>query len=281
VSRKRWTDEGGQLAYTVCGMSPQNVIGRPRVIVSSTASIDGRITFSRHERLLDPDVGRRWQSLWPPDVPELIEQRAGHIEERHHPTVELEGSGTFVPDIAAEVAGIPGQHDPARLRRDWLPKQSPKWFVVVDSRGRVPWSFTGNADVSLLVLACDRTPLSYLAWLRELGVPYLVAGSEKVNLPLVLAKMRVLLSTACVVSEGGGGTNGGLLRQGLVDELQMIWFPAVIGGADTPSSFDGDALMPGEAPCAMNHRATVIGRHGSVWSWFETARQYDGPTPTL
>lgn len=137
----------------------------------------------------------------------------------------------------------------------------------------MPWSFTGNADVSLLVLACDRTPLSYLAWLRELGVPYLVAGSEKVNLPLVLAKMRVLLSTACVVSEGGGGINGGLLRQGLVDELQMIWFPVVIGGADTPSSFDGDALMPREAPCAMTHRATVIGRHGSVWSWFETARE--------
>ena len=260
-------------------MSRQNVLRRPRVIVSSTASLDGRVTFTRRERLLTPDVGSRWQSEWPPDVPELIDQRAANIEDRHHPTVVLEGSGTFVADTAGEVAGVQREHYPSELRRDWLPKQSPKWFAVTDGRGRVPWSFTGDADVSLLVLACDRTPLSYLAWLRELGVPYLLAGSERVNLPHALEKMRILLSATCVVSEGGGGINGAPLRAGLLDELQMIWFPAVIGGADTPSSFDGDPLLPGESPCAMMHRGTVIGRHGSIWSWFETAaEQYDGPT---
>jgi 2,5-diamino-6-(ribosylamino)-4(3H)-pyrimidinone 5'-phosphate reductase len=46
------------------------------VIVSSTASLDGRITFSRREHLLTPQVGHRWESHWPPDVPDLIAQRA-------------------------------------------------------------------------------------------------------------------------------------------------------------------------------------------------------------
>jgi 2,5-diamino-6-(ribosylamino)-4(3H)-pyrimidinone 5'-phosphate reductase len=253
-------------------MSTPKVSRRPRVIVSSTASVDGRITFSRRERLLTPDVGRRWESHWPPDVPGLIAQRAANIEERHHPTVVLEGSGTFVPDTADPVTGIPGQHNPSELRQDWLPKQSSRWFAVIDSRGRVPWSFISNADISLLVLVCTCTPLSYLAWLRALEVPYLLAGDDRVNLPLALQKIQSLLTATCVVSEGGGGINGALLRSGLVDELQMIWFPIVVGGADTPSTFDGDALAPGDAPCAMTHRGTVIGRYGSIWSRYESSR---------
>lgn len=134
---------------------------------------------------------------------------------------------------------------------------------MIDGRGSVPWSFTGDADMSLLVLACERTPLPYLAWLRTLKVPYLLVGGDRVDLAVALEKMRSLVATTSVVSHGGGGTNGALLRGGLVDELQMIWLPAVIGGADTPSSFDGDELRPSEAPCRMTHLGTVIGRHGN------------------
>jgi riboflavin biosynthesis pyrimidine reductase len=237
---------------------------RPHVIVSSTASLDGRITLSRSERLLTPEAGRRWKSYWPPDVPDLIAQRAANIEERHQPTVYLEGSGSFVSDTA--VVGIEGGGPD--LRCDWLPKVAPKWFVVVDGRGRVPWSFTGTADMSLLVLVSAGTPLPYLAWLRTIEVPYLLAGDDRVDLALALNKIGQHLGTTCVVSEGGGGINGALLRGGLVDELQMIWFPAVIGGTDTPSTFDGDSLV---SPLSMTHRGTIIGAHGSIWSRYETA----------
>jgi riboflavin biosynthesis pyrimidine reductase len=185
--------------------------------------------------------------------------------------VFLEGSGTFVADTAGPVAGIAGRHDPSDLRHDWLPKLAPKWLAVVDGRGRVPWSFTGDADVSLLILVSARTPLAYLAWLRTLKVPYLLAGNDLVDLGLALKKIKHLLRATCVVSEGGGGINGALLRSNLVDEIQMIWFPAVIGGAATPSSFDGNSLTPQQAPLSMTHRGTIVGRHGSIWSRYEAA----------
>ncbi len=101
-------------------------------------------------------------------------------------------------------------------------------------------------------------------------MPYLLAGDDRVDLRLALNKIRHFLGATCVVSEGGGGINGALLRGGLVDEIQMIWFPAVIGGAGTPSSFDGDSLAPEETPLSMTHRGTIVGQHGSIWSRYET-----------
>jgi riboflavin biosynthesis pyrimidine reductase len=38
--------------------------------------------------------------------------------------------------------------------------------------------------------------------------------------------------------EGGGGANGGFLRAGLVDELNLILCPAVDGAKGAPSVFD-------------------------------------------
>src|SRR5258707_13747445 len=78
----------------------QDGITRPRVIVSVTATADGRVTLSRMERLLDDDPNLRWEATWPPDVGDLLMRRATAIEQRHHPTVVLEGSGTFVADDA-------------------------------------------------------------------------------------------------------------------------------------------------------------------------------------
>ena len=56
----------------------------------------------------------------------------------------------------------------------------------------------------------------------------------RMHLSVALEKIQGLLRARCVVSKGGGGINGALLRAGLVDELQMLWYPPVIGGAGTP-----------------------------------------------
>src|SRR5690348_14766408 len=88
---------------------------RPRVIVSVTATADGRVTLSRMERLLDDGPNRRWKATWPPDTEDL--------------------------------------------RTDFLPYRSPRWFAVVDSRGRVAWTYKGDEETSLLVIGSRSTPL--------------------------------------------------------------------------------------------------------------------------
>jgi 2,5-diamino-6-(ribosylamino)-4(3H)-pyrimidinone 5'-phosphate reductase len=242
---------------------------RPRVIVSVTATADGRVTLSRAERLLDDGPNGRWKSTWPPDADGLLARRAAAIEQRHHPTVVLEGSGTFVADDAGSLT-LPDTSVPADvLWTDFLPYPSPRWFAVVDARGRVAWTHKGDEETSLLVIVSHSTPLPYLAVLRQERIPYLIAGARQVDLSSALAKIRTQLGATCLVSEAGGGLNGALLRAGLVDELHIITVPALIGGLGTPSVMDGPPLGTGSFPVPLRAVDVQVGAHGTIWAHYE------------
>jgi riboflavin biosynthesis pyrimidine reductase len=252
-------------------------ITRPRVIVSVTATADGRVALSRMERLLDDGPNRRWKAAWPPDAADLLTRRATAIEQRHHPTVVLEGSGTFVADDAGSL-DLPGTSVPADvLWTDFLPRRSTRWFAVVDARGRVAWTHKGDEETSLLVIASHSTPLPYLARLRQERIPYLLAGTHRVDLRHALAKIRRRLGAACLVSEAGGGLNGALLRAGLVDELHVITVPALIGGLGTPSIMDGPPLEPGSLPEQLRAMDVHVGSHGTIWAHYEVVPGHVAP----
>ncbi|MDQ0374735.1 RibD family protein [Cellulomonas humilata] len=241
---------------------------RPRVVLSVTATVDGRVSLGREERLLDDDVDRRWRSIWPPDVEELLARRATAIE-RLQPTAVLEGSGTFVAGTAGPVE-LPDTDGQAWT--DFVPHRTPKWFVVVDGRGRVPWSHKGDAITSLLVLVSRSTPSTYLAHLRREEIPYLVVGTARVDLELALIRLREVLGVECVVAESGGGLNGALLDAGLVDELHVLTVPGLVGGLSTPSIMDGPERRPGTSPIALRATHVEVGSHGSVLASYAVVR---------
>jgi 2,5-diamino-6-(ribosylamino)-4(3H)-pyrimidinone 5'-phosphate reductase len=258
-------------------LAGQDGIARPRVIVSVTATVDGRVTLSRMERLLDDGPNLRWRATWPPDAGDLLARRAAAIEQRHHPTVVLEGSGTFVADDAGSLP-LPDTSVPADvLWTDFLPYRGTRWFAVVDSRGRVAWAHKGDEETSLLVIASRGTPLPYLAHLRQERIPYLLAGARRVDLTVALAKIRTQLGAQCLVSEAGGGLNGALLRGGMVDELHIITVPALIGGLGTPSIMDGVPLEPGSLPQQLRALDVQVGAHGTIWAHYEVVAGYSGP----
>jgi len=213
----------------------RDFVARPRVIVSVIATVDGRVTLSRAERLLDEVPNRSWRTLWPADADEMLARRSAWIEQRYQPSVVLQGSGTFVNDDTGPLE-LPDTETDEDLWNDFLPHKSRRWFAVVDGRGRVGWRFKGDGETSLLVITSRSAPLPYLAYLRRESIPYLVAGDERVNLRAVLVKIRELLGAESVVSDAGGGLNGALIASGLVDKLHVIMSPdSLVAPAPPPS----------------------------------------------
>ncbi|TEU16101.1 MAG: deaminase [Anaerolineales bacterium] len=251
-------------------------MNRPRVVTHAVASVDGRITLAPDVLLLYGD--ERWQAIAgsSDDVYERLKLT-------YKPQVFLEGSGSFVlsstePEPLPPVAG-----DPQSLYQDFLPDDvvhrpgHQGWFTAVDSRGRVRWfykEFEGWEGWHLLVLVAHHTPPEYLAYLQRERIPYLVAGEKRVDLPAALEKLGSQLRVTCVVSTAGGKLNGALLRAGLIDEISIEFFPAVIGGPETPSLFDAPALKPDEWPTRLKLISAQIQAEGRVGLRYQVVSEH-------
>jgi riboflavin biosynthesis pyrimidine reductase len=202
-----------------------------RLVTFNIASVDGRIAVSSSTpSWLDP----RWKPL---DRFEPVDALS-----LHGARVSLQGSNSFTGRDA------PGanfeDHAGARVPTgDFLPESlgahHGPWYVVLDSRARVRWTAFEMDGTRLAVLMSGATPAAYRAFLRELDVPYLEAGQDRVDLARALDRLGEVFGADCVVSDAGGVLNGVLLRSGLVDEIDIQFLPVVVGRAGAPAMFEG------------------------------------------
>lgn len=228
-------------------------MGRPKVITHNIASVDGRIALSPGIPLLfDP----RWASLAGDDDP------YARILAEHRPGALLEGSGSFVAEGAEPEALPAAPEEGDLLLEDFLPEEAVArarkgWMTVTDSRGVVRWMYKewpGEdwAGWHLLVLVTQSTPLEYLSYLRREGIPYLVVGRDRVDLPAALARLGDRFGITTVVSTGGGRLNGALLRAGVVDQIEIEVVPFATGGSKTPALFTAPDLGPEAMPTRLH-----------------------------
>lgn len=228
---------------------------RPRVITHNVASIDGRLTLAPEVLLLTGD--ERWARIAGDADP------YARIRALHDPDALLEGSGSFVPDDAPPVAHADtapdtdvDPPDDRYLPSEVVDVEGRRWLVVVDGRGRVRWQFKEWPDPAwagwhVLVATSRAVSPAHLAWLRAERIPYLVVGDGPVDLPEAMRLLADELGVGTLVATGGGRLNGALLRAGLVDEVDVEFLPAVIGGRGTPSLFDAPPLTADEAPVRL------------------------------
>jgi 2,5-diamino-6-(ribosylamino)-4(3H)-pyrimidinone 5'-phosphate reductase len=250
-------------------------MNRPKVVLLNSASVDGRLAMSPDALLLFGD--ERWQAIEGGKSFNVFEW----LKSTHNIQATLEGSGSFIrrgedPEPLPLVEG-----DSQQLYADFLPdvvlqrEGHRGWFTAVDGRGRIRWMYKDEFPDEvwrgwhLLVLTCGGTPAEYLAYLQREMIPYLVAGKERVDLRVALEKMRSRLGVTSVLSTAGGRLNGALLREGLVDEINIELLPAVIGGTETPSLFTSPDLEPGEWPVQLALISAQVQAGGQVWLRYE------------
>lgn len=230
---------------------------RPYLIVHTIASADGRVSLGPHRTGFEDTADDRWRAIWASHS--SLEESIRGLAERYRNNAFLEGSGSFVAE-AEEAARIAVQDVPGATARDFLPSEvvdapgRAGWFVAVDSRGRLRSGikeFAGWQGWHTLHLVSRSTPDDYLAFLRQTGIPYFVTGVGHVDLPEALSKLRMVLGIDRIVCTAGSRLNGALLRAGLVDEVSLVFLPALIGGTDTPTLFRSPDLGEAEWPTRL------------------------------
>ena len=195
--------------------------GRPLVIAKFAASLDGRIAASSGDS--------RWVS-----GPETL---AWAHEQRPGLDAIVVGSNTVLvddPQLTARPSGRLGEgvHQPLR--------------VVVDSRGRVAAGARvlnvreGPSPSPTLIATTAASPPEWRASIAALGaeVAVLPATGGRVDLAALLVELE-RRGALTVLFEGGGVLLGSLFDARLVDRVQAIIAPIVIGAATAPAAVAG------------------------------------------
>jgi riboflavin biosynthesis pyrimidine reductase len=232
-------------------------VDRPYIVVITAASLDGRVALGPNRT--------QWDELEDPRNREpyggggVWEDAVRRIEQIHSPQAEMQGSGSFVKEGEKLRSLPPFEGESEALYRDFLPEEvvdNPgleRWLVVVDGRGRMRSGYKGDANAGshMLHLVSHGVPADYLAFLQGERIPYLIGGDQSVDLPKVMEKLKVRLNVTCLLSMAGGRLNGALLRAGLIDEVNILFTPRLIGGFNTPSLYDSPDLADDEWPTEL------------------------------
>jgi 2,5-diamino-6-(ribosylamino)-4(3H)-pyrimidinone 5'-phosphate reductase len=199
---------------------------RPRVICHMLASVDGRILTDGWP--LSAEGRREYERVHESYEPDAW--ICGRVTMEEHFAQALRSGD----EIAREHRGGPREDHRA-------PGDHGSFAFAIDGSGRLAWE-TSNLDGDHVVaVLSERVSDEYLAFLRERGVSYLLAGARDVDLAVALEKIGALFGVRTLMLEGGGRINGGMLRAGLVDEVSLLLAPVADGRMGTPAVFDVDA----------------------------------------
>ena len=188
--------------------------GLPFVIAKFAASLDGRIAApSGESRWISGPEAREWAHRLRTEVDAI-----------------LCGATTIVvddPQLSARPGGQDAAHQPLR--------------VVADSRGRTPaGARVLQGPGRTLIATCDRSHPIWRVAMEAAGAEVLVLPRQGDSLDLE-ALLRALgqRDVLSLLVEGGGVIIGALFDQGLVDKVQAIIAPMIVGASDAPAAVAG------------------------------------------
>ena len=251
-------DGAEQAAEQLAGYLTHRRTGRPRVTAKFVASLDGRIASATGDS--------RWLS-----GPSTLEWA-----HRERPTFDaiVVGSGTVVlddPELTARPGGsTEGAHQPLR--------------VVVDTRGRTPAEARVIAGPSpTLVATSERSPAGWRESMREAGAEVVLLPEDDGHAdPAALLDELGRRGALTALVEGGGILLGALFDRRLVDHVQAVITPIIVGADQAPSAVAGrGARRLADAPRLARVQVEQLGvdvRISGAPEWPEAApAQAEGP----
>ena len=120
-----------------------------------------------------------------------------------------------------------------------------KFFAVCfDRKGSLFWKennlkddLPGYNNAHVIQVMTNKVSEEYLAFLRSLGISYILCGEDDIDLDLCLEKLRMKFGIKVLLLEGGSLINGSFMKAGVIDEISLVQSP-ITGEKDDKSLFN-------------------------------------------
>lgn len=154
--------------------------------------------------------------------------------------VTMEGS--FTGGWYPELSGL----EPDCTALDYLPDELGSFFAVAyDPRGVLGWKSNtiidddpGYGGARIIEVLTHQADPRYLTYLRSMGIPYIFAGDDRLDIELSLTKLKNCFGIDRLLLEGGSILNGAFQRAGVIDELSLVVAPIAADALDKPLFMD-------------------------------------------
>lgn len=226
---------------------------RPLVICHMMTSIDGKVTGD----FLTSPAGLQVSEAYY----ELNRKLKGDAFACGRVTMETSFTDGFHPDLSAfSDADIPHE--------DYIAQKHGYYAVSFDRHGAVGWQSgilhdedPGYDDCHIIEVLSEDTPTAMLAYYRKIGVSYIFAGQDDIDIHTALNKLYTLFDIKVLLLEGGSIINGAFLRADAVDNISQVIAPIVANQDDKPL-FDKAQMI--------DFRLLGCERmeDGTVWLWY-------------
>ena len=200
---------------------------RPYVVCHMLSSIDAKVTGSflfKDECLTATELYYEINREYEADA-----YACGRI------TMEGSFTGGYYPDLSK-------YENNSSQNNDYIAKCSKKFFAVAfDPHARLGWKGStivdpdpGYGTAHIIEVLCENTDPRFTSYLRDIGVSYIFAGKDEIDVSLALDKLYRLFGIEKLLLEGGSILNGAFAREGLIDEVSLVVVPVVASTEDKP-----------------------------------------------
>lgn len=113
------------------------------------------------------------------------------------------------------------------------------YIIATDTTGMLRWPSNSFDNLPLLVITSEECPKTYHDALTEQGISWISCGKKGIDLPKAMELLNTQFGVERLAVTGGGHINGAFLKDGLLDEISMMWCPGIDGRSGMTAAFDG------------------------------------------
>jgi 2,5-diamino-6-(ribosylamino)-4(3H)-pyrimidinone 5'-phosphate reductase len=217
---------------------------KPHIICHMMASVDGRIDCAMTSKI--KGVNEYYKTLDALDAPTTV---SGRITA----TLEMAEKGFYMPKDNTAI-GKTAFHKTAN---------ADGYTVIADNKGRLKFNGAEIDGKPLLLIVSEKAPKEYLSYLEHLGISWISCGKERTDMKQAVEIMNSEFGVERMVVVGGPHINGAFLSLGLLDEVSVLYGPAIDGRDGMPGVFDG--LPKNAEPFQLRLKSVEQYSDGAVW----------------
>lgn len=152
---------------------------------------------------------------------------------------------------------------------DFIAQKADMYYVSVDPSGRLGWKNASltyiDTTAHIIEVLTERASNAYKAFLRRLGISYIIAGKATLDYAAAMEKLKNLFGIETLMLGGGAALNWSFIQAGLCDELSIVVAAVADGSPTTQTLFMARDGLSTDTPVSFELLEAKAMDGGSVW----------------